>query len=247
MDVFKENPVKWFYMDDIQQPDYEVDGIINYNIYAGKLLYNQPIKLIGADYVPLNSLYNAEDLRKGEINGTVSDVLITSGGADKYNICYEIAKLLAPKYCNIRFHVVSGAYNTHLNDLLGLAQKYSNIMVEQNVKNMKALEEICDVAVSSAGSTMYELAVLGIPTITYYFVDNQRMIAETFAEKACITNAGDYSKDSEKVLTHIEDAFDELTASYAMRKTASNNMKSVTDGLGAKRIAGALIGYEKEL
>lgn len=246
MEAFKETPVRWFYMDDIRQPDYAVDGIINYNIYADKLSYDQPIKLIGADYAPLNPVYGKNNGTRREVACKVSDALITSGGADKYNVCYEMAKRLAPEYPDVCFHVVSGAYNTHLNDLLELARKYSNVKVEQNVKNMKALQEVCDIAVSSAGSTMYELAVLGVPTITYYFVDNQKMIAEAFAEKACIENAGDYSKDSGKVLERIDEAFETLAASYVARKMASNNMKSVTDGFGAKRIAGALIGYEKE-
>lgn len=242
----KSLPCKVFYMDDIRRPEYEVDGIINYNIYAKDFAYGQEKCLLGAKYVPLGQAYAGEGKIKRTVAKNVTDVLVTSGGADKYSICYQIADGLARAYPAIRFHVVSGAYNENLDALKELSAECANVVIEQNVTDMKRLQEICDVAVSSAGSTMYELAVLGIPTITYYFVDNQKLIAEAFGNKGHAINAGDYRDGADKMLENIADTFKQMVESYVFRKMSSANMKCVTDGQGAKRIAGAVIGDEAE-
>lgn len=168
--------------------------------------------------------------------------MITSGGADYYSICYHIAERLAPKHSDIIFHVVSGPFNEHRRDLLTLELEHSNIVVEQSVRDMQQLESLCDIAIASAGSTMYELSAIGIPTITFYFVDNQKMIAEAYANMTGIVNAGDYAVDSNAVIRKIEETFELLATNHEMREENSRNMQQVTDGNGAMRIADAILG-----
>lgn len=57
---------------------------------------------------------------------------------------------------------------------------------------MKKLMMLCDVAVSVAGSTLYELCACGIPTITYVLADNQIPAEEMFEQEGIMLNARDY-------------------------------------------------------
>ena len=228
-----------FYMDDINVPNYQVDGYINYNIYAATLPYDRKeTSLLGAAYIPLRPEY--ENI-KPRINKEVKHVMITSGGADKYAVCNSIAEMLAPKYSDIVFHVVSGPFNTHRSELLTLELKYSNIIVEQSVRDMQKLQVLCDVAIASSGSTMYELSAAGVPTITYYFVDNQKMIATAYEQATGIVNAGDYSVEPQQVLDRMDDDFSKLVCDLEMRENISSNMQKITDGKGVMRIAEALL------
>ncbi len=54
----------------------------------------------------------------------------------------------------------------------------SKVKVHIDVKDMAGLMAKCMLAVTAAGSTVYELCSLRIPFVTYYFVNNQKLIAE---------------------------------------------------------------------
>ena len=56
---------------------------------------------------------------------------------------------------------------------------------------MAAIMKQCDFAISAAGTTLYELSAIGVPTISITFADNQLIMAETFHETDAIPYAGD--------------------------------------------------------
>ena len=87
---------------------------------------------------------------------------------------------------------------------------------------------------------MYELSTMGVPSICCYYVENQRRIAEGFAEKVQMVNGGDFSADETAVLRKITEAVSALTDDMNARKTLSERMKMVTDGYGADHIAEVL-------
>ena len=243
-----------FYLDDVDVPDYELDGIINYNIYAGDLPYRQEKRFLGSAYIPLGEKFwdvkkriNNSTPESDEIRNSDNSLhcMISSGGADMLNICYTIGERMASAYPDCVFHVVCGKYNAHRSELLRLAEQHTNLCVEYDARDMCALEQNCDIAISAAGSTMYELAVLGVPTITYFFADNQRLVAEAFAGQTGMCNAGDYRVDSQAVLERIQQRFEEYKDNTLIRMNAGRRIRHVTDGLGAFRIAGILTGMEQ--
>lgn len=68
----------------------------------------------------------------------------------------------------------------------------------------------CDIAISAAGSTLYELCATGIPAITYTLADNQLIAAEQFDKQGIMLSAGD-CRDDEGFIVRLEKLLDKLT------------------------------------
>lgn len=100
-----------------------------------------------------------------EISKRVKNVLVTFGGADPMNytdIVLEIAK--KEKYKKIHFTFVIGKAKKNFETLL--KSNGGNIEMLYDIANMPEVMSRCDAALSARGRTGYELAVLGIPTIS---------------------------------------------------------------------------------
>lgn len=241
--------VKTVYMDDLGEHLYPADMIINYNIYAKELEYEEnyqkkvmkiPKLLLGCDYAPLRSEFQGME---GKARRSVRDILITTGGSDPANAAGQILEVLiqqGAKYRGIQFHIVSGTYNTNIEGLRDMEKENANFHVYQNIKDMAELMKKCDVAIAACGSTMYELSAMGIPTVCYYFADNQKKVAEAFG-RTLASNAGNITEESEKVLHQILDYLDAYIDSYELRIEKSDAMIRMLDGDGASRIAEEII------
>lgn len=241
--------VRTIYMDDLGEHLYPADMVINYNIYAKEIAYEEnyqkkvmkvPKLLLGCDYAPLRAEFQSLE---GKVRRFVRDVLITSGGSDPCNAAGKILEAIlqqGAKYRGIQFHVVSGTYNTNIETLRSMEKENSNFHVYQNVKNMAELMKKCDVAIAACGSTMYELSAMGVPTVCYFFADNQKKVAEAFGQ-ALASNAGNIETDSEVVLHEILKSLDAYMESYELRVEKSETMVKMLDGDGASRIAEELI------
>ena len=80
----------------------------------------------------------------------------------------------------LNYHVICGNFNAHEKELEKKANKFVNINLYKNVSNMAEIMKKCDLAISAAGSTLYELASLSIPSIVFSFADNQKKATEAF-------------------------------------------------------------------
>ncbi|MEG1848648.1 MAG: UDP-2,4-diacetamido-2,4,6-trideoxy-beta-L-altropyranose hydrolase [Lachnospiraceae bacterium] len=233
------------YLDDLGEHCYPVAVLANYNIYAPKLRYEEqyrkcvlpvPKLILGCDYVPLRTEFQNAEAR---VRRNVRDILLTTGGSDPYNIAGQLLDAIVQadsRYHLIQFHVVSGVYNKNINQLKILEKENLNIHIYSNVRHMANLMNRCDVAIAACGSTMYELAALGIPTVCFRFADNQKLIADSFGETLS-KYAGDYEEDANGMLHHIITALDTYIDSYESRRIACENMMQVLDGDGASRMA----------
>ena len=106
---------------------------------------------------------------------------------------------------------------------------------------MSTLMRTCDIAISAAGSTLYELCAIGVPAIGFYFADNQRQNMETFGKMTPIMNAGDFSIQEEAVFEFIEKGLRLLIESKQLREKISIAMRTLVDGKGAERLADAMM------
>lgn len=107
-----------------------------------------------------------------EIKDEVKRVFISFGGADPQNYSDRILNMIIkPEYKNYHFVVVLGRAKCNVNVLMDY-NKYDNIEVLYDVSNMPELMSSCDIGITSRGRTGYELAILGIPSIS--MAQNQR-------------------------------------------------------------------------
>lgn len=236
---------KTVYMDDSGAPVFRADVMVNYNLYAPSYRENYEGKcsqaLLGCSYAPLrrefqNTRYTVKD--------TVRDVLITTGGSSRYPVAARLLSLLLEERKgtfpeNVRYHVVCGMFSDSGGALGELAQRRPEIRLYRNVTRMWELMEQCDVAVSAAGSTMYELCAAGVPSVCFSFADNQILPGEAFGSRTPAVYAGNYENDPERTLDQIAGALQGFLPVKA-RAAASAGMRRLVDGHGPERIAAAL-------
>lgn len=242
---------KTAYMDDMCAFPCPVDVLINYNIYGEQLPYRKQALprnrafLLGCAYVPLRTEFRNVNY---SVRKNAENVLITTGGSDKYNLAGQILEttLADTRAGKLHYHVVSGAFNRYLSGLQEIEKTHVNVHVHQNVRNMAELMRQCDIAVTAGGSTMYELCAVGVPIVCFSFADNQERLVETFREKGLVCYGGNYLKEKEEMPGRVVEYIRLLAESETLRKDYSRREKAVVDGKGAERLAKALIELAQE-
>lgn len=236
-----------YYMDDMGVCRLRATGLINYNIYAGDLDYEnwdpgQMQLLLGAAYAPVKAQFTEVPYH---VRSEVKTLLITMGGSDALNIAGQLGELLLQVLPErIRLQIICGRFNPHLEQLKRLEQSNNRVHICVDVQDMWNKMQEADIAVSAAGSTLYELCAMGVPTVCCYYVENQRRIAEGFAGQVGMANGGDFSKNPKQVLQAMVRETCKLEASLQAREELSQRMKRVTDGKGAQLTAKALLSQK---
>lgn len=238
------NGIILVYVDDVLRFPYPCDVLINYNIYASEADYQElyrghgiPELILGTSYAPLRAEF--QSLPNRIVRVDAKEILISTGGADFEHIGMELVKTIVRhgEWSGYRFHFVVGSMNEDKDRIESLVRKQENIKLHKNVGKMSVLMQSCDVAVSAAGSTIYELCLTQTPTITYILADNQIPGAKGFEEKGILSNAGDIRNVGLERLT--EDILSRavgLAKDYDERCKIVGKMGKVVDGQGAERI-----------
>ncbi len=233
------------YLDDLDAFHYPVHSLLcyanYYKTFAFESKYEDVNLLLGMDYVPLRSEFM--HCSPKTVKDEVQSLLLLSGGTDPYGIMPKLLKDLC-KESFVGIYAICGRYNENYDGLVEMYADDNRIHVLQSVDNLKAYMERVDMAISAAGSTLYELCAVGTPTISYTFADNQIRNAVQFQEDGIIPYAGDVRKEDviENILYYLSD----FARHSAKRKKVSTCMQRLVDGKGAARIANALLGIDRE-
>lgn len=112
----------------------------------------------------------------------VQSVVAMFGGSDPSDFTkriYSLAKKVHGDYPEIHFRFILGAaYDNSVNNLV--TDEAYNIEVLQDVKRVSAALSDADLAFTSQGRTVYELAAMGVPAIV--MAQNERETKHTFAQ-----------------------------------------------------------------
>lgn len=225
-------------LDDMCKRPWNVDKLINYNAFATKEMYdslNSPYKTqyyVGGRYIPIRKEFCGKDYQLME---PAENILITTGGGDCDNIAGQILDNIRDISCT--FHVVTGRFNPHYDELLKRSKEYGNVQVYHDVKNMAELMARCDLAVTAGGTTIYELSALGVPFVCFSYAENQEKLTEYIGDRQIAGYGGAYHKDACGTLEGIAKQINELKKNSALRKEYSEKERKLVDGEGAKRIA----------
>ena len=120
------------------------------------------------------------------IQEQVKNIFISFGGADPQNYTDRLLKIISDeKFSPYQFYVVIGRAKNNIDKLLAY-NSFPNIQVLYNIDNMPEIMSKCDIAVTSRGRTGYELAMLGIPSIS--IAQNERESFHTFIREKMDSN-----------------------------------------------------------
>lgn len=234
--------VRTAYIDDLNNHYWDVDYLINYNIFASIFDYSKydgtrTKLLLNPQYAPLRDEFKR--CTKHEIKD-VTDVIVSAGGADPEHITEKILSGICPEMESVIFHFIVGALNPSLEYIKNIAEGKENVILHINEKHMSDLMKKCDIAISASGTTLYELCATGIPTITYTLADNQLVAAEQFDKQGIMISVGDCRSDDE-FIGRLESLLKNLVNNEALRRKLSEKMQTLVDGNGAARIADMLL------
>ncbi len=237
-----ENARKWFstlvYIDDLNAFSYNVDILVNGTAAAPFMSYKKGNEneemLLGLSYNMLRKEFQEILTRKPR--RLVRDVFITTGASDPYYMSEKILDLLteAEWFHDMNFHVIiGGGFEEGIYERIA-NKKFSNITIYSSPDRISDIMKICDFAITSGGSTLYELAACGIPSIVFQYSDNQHWQIKILEQQGIIYNIGDYKKlESNTLIQFIE----KMRNDFKEREKLVERLIELVDGKGVWRIA----------
>lgn len=251
-DTCRRISCKLVYIDDILSFPYPCDILLNYNIYGPdkeqeyKNMYQAagirpPRFLLGPSYAPLREEF--QNLPKRAVKKEARNVLVSTGGSDPEHIARDLTLYLISHPADVKrldFHFVIGAMNEDLEQIRQITASSPNIFLHVNVDNMGELMCRSDLAVSAAGSTLYELCAAQTPTITYILADNQIPGAKGFERHGILRCAGDARTLKDGLPGRLTDEILRLVEDWEARAEIARRQKTVVDGNGAGNVVKAV-------
>lgn len=169
-----------------------------------------------------------------EIRQCAENVLLTFGGTDPLGLTIDTVKTLGRADLGYEYKVILGPGFSQNDELKSLPDKnLSAFEFYRNVTNMGELMKWTDIAISSGGRTVYELAAMGTPSV---------VIAQNEGEVERMKLLQDY--DAIEFLGHgatvnfdaLPAFIDELGTDYERRALLSKRGHNLVDGHGLQRI-----------
>jgi RimJ/RimL family protein N-acetyltransferase len=145
----------------------------------------------------------------------------------------------------LQIRVVVGGSAENRSVIAEMAKRFSGqVEVMSNVSNMAELMAWADVAIAGAGTTSWEVCLLGLPAVLVVVAENQRVIAEHLAKIGAAVNVGTAEALDCSSLAQITA---ELMKSQDRRLKMSQSARQLVDGLGRERVRAALLDRELNL
>jgi len=162
------------FVDDNNRVPYPGGYVLNSVIGAENIDYplNDKITyLFGPAYHPLRKeFWHVPDK---VIRRNIEKILITFGGTDVTNETPGVLRFLTNEYVNLEKHVVIGKGFTNVDEIKAVEDENTVLIYYPDAATMKNEMLECDVAISAAGQTIYELARVGVFTYAVKVAENQ--------------------------------------------------------------------------
>ncbi len=225
---------------------YPADVVLNQNVSASDALYQnrepQTRLLLGPRYCLLRREFAAWREWSREVPPVGRRLLVMMGGSDPEKLTERVLEALAfGQFADLETTVVVGGSNPHFAMLQDLAvQSGRKITVRNDVSNVAELMAAADVAVSAAGTTCWELCLLGLPALLFDVAANQTALASELDRRGCAVHVGDQSVGPETIAAQLT----RVLQSYELRQSLSHGCRQLVDGHGAGRVVSVLRGTE---
>ncbi len=231
-------PLLSVYVDDLNRHPLHTDFVINGNLYAPGLAYRGRARfLLGAKYLLMREEFAG--VPQYSSHSGVEQVLITCGAADMENLTPKILHLLKGynRWADLHWHVVIGPVFRNSAEIEAVAAHYPQVTLYYN-PDIRKLMEFCDISISAAGSTTYELAACGVPALLVIAADNQVRLVREAEMQGMALNLGWYH---ELDAARLNSALDSLINNQPLREKMAKRGQKLVDGRGAQRVAAILV------
>ncbi|MBE9138810.1 UDP-2,4-diacetamido-2,4,6-trideoxy-beta-L-altropyranose hydrolase [Nodosilinea sp. LEGE 07088] len=222
---------------------YWADVVLNQNITAEEGLYSsrEPYTklLLGTRYVLLRKEFWPWRNWQRQIPPVASKVLVTLGGSDPDNVTLTVMQALQKSEIQgLEAAVVVGGSNPHYGELAQTVEGWEgSITLRQNVTNMPELMAWADVAITAGGSTCWETAFMGLPSLVIVIAANQRESALKLRDLRLSTTLEIAQPSPGELVKSVRDLV------YLPPETCrdlSDRLRKLVDGYGSSHVCGTL-------
>lgn len=246
--LIKQAGVRLLVLDDCGHGnDYVADLVLNQNISADQDLYRQRAPytklLLGSTYTLLRREFWPWRNWQRVINSTAYKLLVTLGGSDPDNVTLKVVQALEWLGTDdLEVLVVIGGANPYFQ-VLEKQISASNLAISahRNVRQMPELMAWADLAIAGGGSTNWELAFMGLPSLVITIAENQRLIAAELARQQVIVHLGWHQELS---LEQIARGVQALIGDRCQRAAMSQKGRNLVDGNGVQLVVSAMLSQK---
>lgn len=244
--VLKDAGLRVLWIDDggSEKASY-ADVVLNQNIHADESMYparkSYTRYLLGTQYTLLRNEFLSWDGWERSVARNAKKILITIGGGDEDNITSKILEALRVlNLSGLGATVVVGDNNPHYKNICRRSAALPMMVeVKKNVRDMAQLMVSADVAVTSGGYTVWELAYMGLNAVVGCKADIEVLMLKGLAQLGLFARAGWFRDLSE---IELADYILKLIQDGSARAEVARRGRELIDGKGYDRVLQALCG-----
>lgn len=194
--------------------------------------------LLGKDYLIIRD----EFLTKDVFDEYEKGIFVSTGGTDNYHFSLKFVEKVIQnkKLSKEKFFVILGSLNDDEQKIKEIVEGLDNFEVKKNINNIAMYMKRSKYAIAAGGNTLYELLCCKIPSSCIALSDDQVPLGERLAGKNIVTYEGDCRENVDAVIANCVETVERFLE-HGIDEKMSPAVDSFTDGLGAVRIAKALI------
>lgn len=233
------------FLDDNKRISYPGGIVLNPANYAKTLIYpkSKNIKyLLGTKYSLIRKEFWNSPQKK--IRKNIKELLLMFGGSDKCGLTPKALKLVIKMFPDSKKNVVigSGTKSGLIKKVSSIADSNTRVFLDPKAGMLRLIMLRSDLAISSAGQTLNELAILGIPAISISVAQNQVRNAIAYDKTGAIKYAGAYfDKNTFSLLTE----YLYLLKNARARLRLSNKGRKMFSGGGPGVLVQEILDYLK--
>ena len=234
-----------------ERASFDVDVLVNQNLEAPALTYRVPGSskvLLGTRFALLRPEFLATGFAPRVQPELATRILVTFGGGDPSNHTLTVMRALEEidrdLHGDLSITVVIGAVNPNRTILeQAIASMNMSVQLAVDAGDMPELMRGADLAISAAGSTVWELCHLGVPTVVMVVADNQIGIARGLNAAGAAVSLGDARLlDVKRMAGAIRPVLQDRT----LRASLSEHAAVLVDGQGASRVVDVMLSVTSE-
>ena len=193
--------------------------------------------LLGPTYALLRPDFRALRSAREQHSGSIAQILISVGGVDADNVTGSAITAVRRVLPDVIIDAVVTTLSPHRDALQRQAERDAYLRITVDAENMAELMSVADLAIGAGGSTSWERACLGLPSIVVSLAENQQRTINALEAAGCAITVAlgpDFIADTARVVAL-------LSASPGLRRLMSSAASSVVDGQGTRRVASAIL------
>lgn len=236
-------------IDDLANRSHDCDLLLDQNYfgepgrrYAG-LLPAGATSLLGPRYALLRPEFALGRSKQPARDGSVKRILLFMGGGDSTNVTAVVLQALVQLRTRHSWQVdvVLGAGNPHIVEIQSVCADLDWVRLHLQASDMAALMADADLAIGAGGSTTWERACLGLPSLIFAVADNQKEPLRQLVEDGFVV--GEEQMPRVERLMHWLDL---LPANPAWLHGLGKRSAALVDGEGARRVANRMLATQIE-